>query len=205
MTFKKQNYMVIKNLASKELSNFLFNYFCMKRVVAKTLFEERYLSPYAEEWGIWTDPQVLNTYCNYGDVAMETLLEKTRPDIEKHTGLELVPMYSFARLYKKGDVLERHKDRFSCQVSVTIFLGGDSWPIYLEPSGKLNKKGIEINLQQGDALLYAGCKVEHWREEFQGENCGQVFLHYNTPKVAQKNNNLFDGRSHLGLPTFFRK
>jgi len=205
MTFKKQNYMVIKNLASKELSNFLFNYFCMKRVVAKTLFEERYLSPYAEEWGIWTDPQVLNTYCNYGDVAMETLLEKTRPDIEKHTGLELVPMYSFARLYKKGDVLERHKDRFSCQVSVTIFLGGDSWPIYLEPSGKLNKKGIEINLQQGDALLYAGCKVEHWREEFQGENCGQVFLHYNTPKVAQKNNNLFDSRPHLGLPTCFRK
>ena len=205
MTFKKQNYMVIKNLASKELSNFLFNYFCMKRVVAKTLFEERYLSPYAEEWGIWTDPQVLNTYCNYGDVAMETLLEKTRPDIEKHTGLELVPMYSFARLYKKGAVLERHKDRFSCQVSVTIFLGGDSWPIYLEPSGKLNKKGIEINLQQGDALLYAGCKVEHWREEFQGENCGQVFLHYNTPKVAQKNNNLFDSRPHLGLPTCFRK
>lgn len=205
MTFKKQNYMVIKNLASKELSNFLFNYFCMKRVVAKTLFKERYLSPYAKEWGTWDNPQVLNTYCNYGDVAMETLLEKTRPDIEKHTGLELVPMYSFARLYKKGDVLRRHKDRLSCQVSVTMFLGGDSWPIYLEPSGKLNKKGIEINLQQGEALLYAGCKVEHWREEFQGENCGQVFLHYNTLKVAQKNNNLFDGRLHLGLPSCFKK
>jgi len=205
MTFKKQNYVIVKNLASKELSNFLFNYFSMKREVANTLFKERYLSPYAEEWGMWTNPQVLNTYCNYGDVAMETLLEKTRPDIEKHTGLELVPMYSFARLYKKGDVLRRHKDRFSCQVSVTIFLGGDSWPIYLESSGKLNKKGTEINLQQGDALLYAGCKVEHWREEFQGENCGQVFLHYNTPKVAQKNNSLFDSRPHLGLPACFRK
>jgi len=205
MTFKKQNYIIVKNLASKELSNFLFNYFSMKREVANTLFKERYLSPYAEEWGMWTNPQVLNTYCNYGDVAMETLLEKTRPDIEKHTGLELVPMYSFARLYKKGDVLRRHKDRFSCQVSVTIFLGGDSWPIYLESSGKLNKKGTEINLQQGDALLYAGCKVEHWREEFQGENCGQVFLHYNTPKVAQKNNSLFDSRPHLGLPACFRK
>ena len=27
---------------------------------------------------------------------------------------------------KKGDVLHRHKDRYSCEISTTVNLGGDS-------------------------------------------------------------------------------
>jgi hypothetical protein len=39
--------------------------------------------------------------------------------MEKHTKLKLIPTYSYARIYKKGDVLHRHKDRFSCEISTT--------------------------------------------------------------------------------------
>ena len=28
-------------------------------------------------------------------------------------------------------------------------------------------------------LVYKGCELEHWRNSFEGQNCGQVFLHYN--------------------------
>jgi hypothetical protein len=41
---------------------------------------------------------------------------------------------------KKGMNLKRHKDRFSCEISTTMNLGGDDWPIYLEPSGEVGKK-----------------------------------------------------------------
>ena len=52
--------------------------------------------------------------------------------MEKLTGLKLYPAYTYARIYKKGDdVLKRHKDRFSCEISTTMNLGGDDWPIYL--------------------------------------------------------------------------
>ena len=154
--------------------------------------------------GTWSDTQVPNTYSHYADIAMETLLQWVQPIMEKHTKLKLVPTYSYARIYKKGDVLKRHKDRFSCEISTTLNLGGDPWPIYLEPSGKEGKNGIKINLKPGDMLIYSGCELEHWREAFDGTDCAQVFLHYNTAskKVEQ---NKFDGRPFLGLPNQFKK
>ena len=51
--------------------------------------------------------------------------------MEEVTGLKLYPAYTYARIYKKGDELKRHKDRFSCEISTTMNLGGDDWPIYL--------------------------------------------------------------------------
>jgi hypothetical protein len=77
--------------------------------------------------------QIPNTYSCYSDIAMETLLLKCQPVMEKITGLQLYPSYTYARIYKKGDELKRHKDRFSCEISTTMNLGGDPWPIYLSP------------------------------------------------------------------------
>ena len=36
--------------------------------------------------------------------------------------------------------------------------------------------------------------LEHWREEFKGKDCGQVFLHYNDAKKKTAKPNRFDGR-----------
>ena len=77
--------------------------------------------------------------------------------IEEVTGLELCPTYSYQRIYKQGQELDRHKDRPSCEISVTMNLGGDPWPIYLEPSGKEGQKGIKVDLKPGDMLVYSGC------------------------------------------------
>jgi hypothetical protein len=125
--------------------------------------------------------------------------------MEKNTGLKLNPNYSYARIYKKGDILKRHKDRFSCEISTTLNLGGDPWTIYLEPSGKEGLKGIKLDLKPGDMLVYKGNELEHWREEFKGENCAQVFLHYNNVKTKGSKENIYDKRIHLGLPSWFKK
>ena len=177
----------------------------MKRKVAKTLFDARYISPFNLDWGGFNEPQIPNTYCHYGDIAMETLLDKLIEPMSKETGLNLVPTYTYARIYKKGDVLKRHKDRNSCEVSMTLNLGGDPWAIYLEPSGEVDKEGVKIDLEPGDALIYRGNDVEHWREAFEGENCGQVFLHYNDASSEHAEENKYDTRPFLGLPVGFRK
>ena len=52
-------------------------------------------------------------------------------------------------------------------------------------------------------LVYAGCVLEHWREKFQGQDCAQVFLHYNNSKSPIANK--FDSRPHLGLPDYFKR
>jgi hypothetical protein len=146
---------------------------------------------------------------------METLLLKLWPLMEKEIGFKLVPTYAYARLYKKGDELKRHKDRTSCEISTTLNLGGDAWSIYLEPDATKGIKtgnkyipsdspGIKIDLEPGDMLVYSGCIFEHWREKFTGENCGQVFLHYNNV-ATQGDQNKFDERPHLGLPKDIKK
>ena len=53
----------------------------------------------------------------------------------------------------------------------------------LEPSGEVGKKGIKVDLKQGDMLVYSGCELEHWRNKFRGKECVQVFLHYNNRKT----------------------
>ena len=156
MSFKKNKYTVIRKAIDKDLAAFVANYFAMRKQVYDTCRQARYISPYETLLGYYEgeNEQIPNTYSCYSDIAMETLLLKCQPVMEKTTGLKLYPAYTYARIYKKGDELKRHKDRFSCEISTTMNLGGDDWPIYLEPSGKEGMKGIEVNLFFKFLLLY---------------------------------------------------
>ena len=205
--FKNKKYIVIKNVIDKDLALFLYNYLMIKKQVFDTCIKTRFISPFETLLGHYEekDEQIPNTYSNYSDIAMETLMLKCQPVMEKFTKLKLYPSYTYTRVYKKGDELKRHKDRFSCEISTTMNLGGDPWPIYLEPSGELGKKGIKIDLKPGDMLVYSGCGLEHWRKKFKGEECVQVFLHYNNRKTPGAKDNMFDKRLHLGLPSWFKR
>ena len=207
MSFKKNKYVVIRQAISKDLATFVANYFAIKKQVYDSCRQARFISPYETLLGEYegADGQIPHTYSHYADIAMETLMLKSQPIMEKITGLKLTPAYTFARIYKNGDVLKRHKDRFSCEISTTMNLGGDPWAIYLEPSGKEGMKGIKVDLKPGDMLVYSGCELEHWRNKFKGKECIQVFLHYNNSKTRGAKDNMFDKRPHLGLPSWFKK
>ncbi len=145
------------------------------------------------------DEQVPGTPCCYGDFIMDSLLTNLLPEIERASGLSLFPAYSYYRMYKHGDTLPKHRDRASCEISITLCLGvegGKPWPILIEgPNGRSS-----VSLQPGDALLYRGTECKHWREMFEGERQAQVFLHYvdqNGPHTEWK----FDKReSTTGIP-----
>ena len=196
-------YQVIKGAISYELANFIFNYFLLKRDAVKYMYDNN-ITYDTGMLGTWGDPQIPNTYSHYADPVMETLLMKVLPVMKNETGLDLCPTYSYARIYKHGDELKRHKDRPSCEISTTINLGGEPWLIFLEPSGEEGKEGTKVLLEVGDMLVYSGCELEHWREPFEGNICGQVFLHYNHVNGPFAEKNKFDGRPMLGLPSFVK-
>ena len=211
--FNEHKYLIIRNAISFELANFAFNYFLMKRDVTKFLHENNLVSKFTPGFGTWDDDQVPNTYSLYGDPFMETLMMKVLPIMQKRTNMNLIPCYTYARIYKKGDILRRHRDRPSCEISTTLHLGGDLWPIFLDPTGQktvideykqIHKpnapQGISITLEVGDMLVYSGCDLEHWREPFEGDNCAQVFLHYNNIDGPFGTENKFDKRPLLGIP-----
>ena len=202
--FKKLGYVLIKNAIPLEIVDFLYSYFLLKKEVAKIFVKTKYISLNSPEWGTLNgDAQIPDAvYAMYGDIAMDLLLSKIKPTLEKIIDIKLYPTYSYGRIYKTGNELFPHVDRYSCDISGTVFLGGNRWPIYLLSK---EKKEIEVNLELGDILIYKGDKLKHWRKKFTGEHCVQVFLHYNNQKTKKAKENIYDGRPHLGLPSSFKK
>ena len=215
MSFKTKKYQVIRQALSKELSNFIFNYMMLQRDAVDFMMKHQKVNPYNPFIGTRTDQQIPGAYSKYSDWVMETLLMYMIPVMKAKTGLELIPTYSYTRVYEKGNILHRHKDRPSCEVSTTLHLGGDEWPIFLDPTGADNilsgretttvvkpgaPKGVRVDLKIGDMLIYSGCELEDWREPFEGKVCSQGFLHYNHANGPYAQTNLFDKRPILGIP-----
>ena len=213
--FKTKKYQVIRQALPKGLANFIFNYMMLQRDAVDLMMKNNKVNPANPFMGTRTDNQIPGAYSKYADWVMETLLMYMIPIMKAKTGLELIPTYTYTRLYEKGNILHRHKDRPSCEVSTTLHLGGDEWPIFLDPTGADNilsgretttvvkpgaPKGVRVDLKVGDMLIYSGCELEHWREPFQGNVCSQVFLHYNHANGPFAKTNLLDGRPVLGVP-----
>ena len=214
MSFKTKKYQVIRGALSKELANFIFNYMMLQRDAVDFMIKNQKVNPYNPLIG-GVDKQVPGCYTKYADWVMEPLLMYMIPIMKAQTGMDLVPTYSYTRVYEKGNILKRHKDRQSCEISTTLHLGGNEWPIFLDPSGADfvvdeykqtikpgAPKGVRVDLKIGDMLIYSGCDLEHWREPFQGKICSQVFLHYNHANGPFAKTNLFDGRPLLGIPKY---
>tara|TARA_R100001369_G_scaffold84650_1_gene117647 strand:+ start:2857 stop:3471 length:615 start_codon:yes stop_codon:yes gene_type:complete len=198
IVFKDRHYCVIRNTLSKELLGFLTEYFSNKAEIYKTKRKYNFVNRYNLNEGTLNDPQAPGSYSIFGDIAGDMLLVKLKSLVEEKTNLKLIEQYSYTRAYKKETVLEKHTDRDSCEISVTLNIGCDKiWPIYLE----VEKKQIEIKLGVGDLLIYKGSILPHWREKFEGETCIQTFLHYNNVNTTDVK---FDHRPHLGLPHWFR-
>lgn len=181
--FQDMQFILLKKAISQEILNLLSDYFNMQRINLKYFLESDEI-PRAKE--------------RYGDLMGESLLKNLKPLFEEVTGLQLLPTYSFFRMYEQDASLFKHVDRPACEISGTLVIdykADELWPIYVQ--GPENP--IAVGMDRGDLLIYKGCELEHWRETFQGHYWMQLFLHYvdsNGPNVEHK----YDGRIQIGLP-----
>jgi hypothetical protein len=181
-SFKENGYAVVKNAIDPILIKFITQY---------ALFDE--MQDFTSDNG-----QVPNAHSKYADPAMETMLLHILPLMEKSTGLNLYPTYSFYRVYRNGDTLYPHKDRPSCEISTTVCFGYSyddseySWPIIMD--------GNAIDMKPGDVVVYRGVDLEHSRDKFAPPSNDwhvQAFLHYvdaNGPYANYR----YDQRSSIG-------
>jgi len=172
MTFKKDGYIVVKGLYKPYGK--LYKYTLKNKI-----------------HGILNDHQAPGSPSFYNDKEMVKLHKKLLSKIEKYTGLKLFKTYCYYRTYKKGDILRIHQDRPACEISVTLNLGRKdkySWPIWIVNYNEIPEMVI---LHPGDALIYMGCDVQHWRPKNKySDDYSQVFLHYvdkNGPNAWAKN------------------
>lgn len=135
----------------------------------------------------------------YADPLVEVLLKYCLVEVEQSTGLSLDPTYSFSRVYQGGEELTPHTDRPSCEISVTVNVactGVEPWPIWMQYK---DRDPVKCMLNPGDAIIYRGCDVTHWRRKLpEGQINAQFMLHYvdkNGPCAGFK----YDNRPALGV------
>ena len=138
MSFSRKKYQVIRGAISREVADIAYTYLQISAEADHWMLENSVTHAGNKLVGNFNDTQVPGSYAKYADRLMETLLVKTIDVMQKKTGLKLVPTYSYTRLYRKGNILQRHKDRPSCEISTTLNLGGDAWPIFIDPTGSDN-------------------------------------------------------------------
>lgn len=183
--FEKNKYVYISDVLSKEE--------CSKLT--------EYMFTLSKEGKLEKDPQCPLSGAIYGDQVFDSILERLKKPLSDQLGIDLLPTYTYARLYERGEVLKRHSDRPSCEISATMTLGFDPdetvWPIFFAKN-KSDSVGTPLNIDVGDLVMYKGEELPHWRPKFEGKWQVQVFFHYvdaNGPHKDYK----YDGRKALGI------
>lgn len=195
MSFKENKYVAVKEMLPNEIVDIASRY---------ALIDE--MTRFSDEASVQHhSAQVPGAHSKYADPLMESILQYLLPNMEYVTGLSLYPTYSYFRVYRPGMDLKPHTDRPACEISTTVsfkynYLGSDqpSWPIWVD-----SKDGPKaFNLESGDAVVYRGCEVKHWREMFnapEGSYHIQGFFHFvdaNGPHSEEK----LDKRLFIGEP-----
>jgi hypothetical protein len=193
-TFKQDKYVLFENVLSPDICNLLTNYMFLKRNAG-------YLEPPVDQGG--EDNQCPKSWSIYGDPMFDTILAQLSAPLSNLLGIPLLPAYTYSRIYQPGEVLEWHLDRPSCEISGTMTLGASNpeaiWPIYVGEPGSTEKVGFPMNIRIGELMMYSGCEVPHWRDEFTGEWQVQVFYHYIRADGPYAQDHIHDGRHTLGV------
>ncbi|OGV25966.1 MAG: hypothetical protein A3F18_01870 [Legionellales bacterium RIFCSPHIGHO2_12_FULL_37_14] len=185
----KNNYIILKQAVAPEICDLIAEYARLQASVKPKIHKRG-------------DP-LAYIHRAYADPLMETLLLRLTPKVEEALQCELWPTLSFYYTYAKGNELNKHKDRSSCEFVAGLYIAADpqftqnegSWPLCLDLEGKEEK----IALNSGDLVIFKGHEVLHWREKFTGQWCVSAIFGYvdkNGPFAFQK----FDQRKSIGLP-----
>lgn len=191
MTFQENKYVVVRDVLNDETVS-LLRY--QSKMLEDVMCYNNNTLP-----GLFTfgDKQSPNSFSYYGALFTESLLLLLKPVVEAHVGVELLPTYSYMRIYYKDAILEKHTDRPSCEYSATLCIQCDKenpWPISFHSNG-LDKSLI---LNQCDLCIYKGDELPHWREPSPYDNHIQVFLHF-VGKNGPFSDFKFDKRPKLGV------
>jgi hypothetical protein len=168
VSLKKQlldnNYVVIDNFISKEKAKDLNAWLINEKTNGRLIQDPRF------NFGLYAQA------CQDAIPFVNLLCEKIN-QVSDLIGEKVLPTYAYSVIYENNSVLIKHKDRPACEISITVHLDGDEdWDLGIK---KPNGEDVKLNLSIGDALLYLGCKAEHWREgPYKGKNYTQAMLHY---------------------------
>jgi hypothetical protein len=179
-TFWTNGFVVLPSLINSRSRSFLYRY-----AIAKG---KRHLEK--EE-----PNQSKDIVAEYAEPVMEELLYWMAPVADDVCGSLVYPTYSYLRLYRSAEILPRHIDRSSCEMTLSICLGyagASNWPLWINTQ----RGSRRVDLNPGDGVFFRGIEQEHWREPFSGTLSAQLLLHY-VRRDGPYAERMYDGRPQL--------
>lgn len=90
------------------------------------------------------------------------------------------PAYNYLGYYVSGAELPKHKDRRQCEFTLSLTIqsnagGAESWPIHIELADSTVQT---IRLDSGDAVIFNGHQLPHYREPLTEGTYGSMFWCY---------------------------
>lgn len=195
MSFKLKKYQIVRNAVSNELCYYLSNAFELSR---NYTYINKNIDPNSvNEKFKFNDDQVPISFSLYSPMFLETLSFCLNPIVNEISGIDLLPSYTYGRIYYNGSSMPPHTDRPSCEYSVTVnlFNDPDPWEIYFKT---VEDEVVPILLYPGDMIVYKGEELLHWRNVYQGDKVIQAFCHYVDSNGPHKRF-LFDTRPYYGF------
>ena len=170
--FEENGWVKIEKFIDSNMSNLLYHHIQLE-AQRLAYFEDNSIEVAADIHGQFDDTQALGDFSKYGDPIFDALLSIGTEKMCELTGKDLIPTYSYHRLYTLGTELKRHKDRPSCEISTTLCIGYDNsnvdlskypdwdWPMYVGP--KDGEEGAEVmKLNIGENLLWVIIMHKHF-------------------------------------------
>lgn len=112
----------------------------------------------------------------YKPPCAEEYYHRVQYFLNSYLRTDLLETYWFCTRYYNKSFMAAHTDRNACEVSVSLNIIQDQpWELQL-----LDRFGAKQKFETlpGDAVLYSGIDLEHWRTPYQGEQYTQLFFHY---------------------------
>lgn len=159
--FKTHGYLVIRNLMTHDDALTLYQYTLSRLTLGNA-----------------DDGQVPGSPSFYQDMEVAKLQKSLTPSIENAIQTSLIPVFCYHRIYRTGAVLRMHKDSARAEISATINLGqkGEPWDLWLVD---YDENTQNIKLFPGDALIYYGNRLHHWRGKLvDSDLVSQMMFHY---------------------------
>ncbi len=128
------------------------------------------------------DEQTPGRYVAYDEPVTRYVhqqLARTVSDIVRRV---VAPTYSYLALYQGGATLDPHTDREACQYTVSLCVDATPDPVTYGawPLSLMTAEGpLQFLLGIGDALLFRGRELAHWRDRLpEGYTASSVLFHF---------------------------
>jgi len=128
------------------------------------------------------DSQAPRRFFAYNESVAQYFHSQWTGIVSAIVGEPVKPSYVYVACYQEGADLAKHLDREQCEFSITMCLDYTPeprtctpWPLMLQTAGGT----ASVFQALGDALLYRGREVPHWREPLRlGNTSSSIFFHY---------------------------